>query len=73
MELIIFGFIFQKTQVDAVWTLFYEQKDLLLLVKTSFSKSLIFQLLTFIFESTGVVIILMSLKLLPKEQNSMIN
>lgn len=70
---VIFGFTLQKAQVDAVWTLFYEQRDLLLLAKTGFGKSLIFQLLPFMFEPTGVVIILMPLKLLQAEQNSLIN
>lgn len=70
---VIFGFTLQEAQVDAVWTLFYERRDLLLLTKTGFGKSLIFQLLPFMFEPTGVVIILMPLKLLQAEQNSLIN
>lgn len=71
--LIIFGFTLQEAQVDARYTLFYEQKDLLLLAKTGFSKSLIFQLLPIIYDPTAVVILLMPLKLLQAEQNSMIN
>lgn len=71
--LIIFGFTLQEAQVDALYTLFYEQRDLLLLAKTGFGKSLIFQLLPFIYDPTGVVIILMPLKLLQAEQNNMIN
>ena len=71
--MIVFEFILQKAQVDAIWTLFYSRKDLLLLARTSFGKSLIFQLIPFMFDPTGVVIILMSLKLLQAEQNSMIN
>lgn len=70
---VIFGFTLQEAQVDAVWTLFYEQRDLLLLAKTGFGKNLIFQLLPFMFEPTGIVIILMPLKLLQVEQNTMIN
>lgn len=73
MGLVIFGFTLQESQVNAVWTLFYEQRDLLLLAKTGFGKSLIFQLLPFMFEPTGIVIILMPLKLLQVEQNAMIN
>ncbi len=69
----VFGFELQEGQVDAVSTLFYEQRDLLLLAKTGFGKSLIFQILPFMFNPTGVVIILMPLKLLQAEQNSMIN
>lgn len=70
---VIFGFTLQEAQVDAVWTLFYERRDLLLLAKTGFGKSLMFQLLPFMFEPTGVIIILMPLKLLQAEQNSLIN
>ncbi len=73
MGSVIFGFTLQEAQVDAVWTLFYERRDLLLLAKTGFGKSLIFQLLPFMFEPTRVVIILMPLKLLQEEQNSLIN
>lgn len=69
----VFGFELQEGQVEAVSTLFYERRDLLLLAKTGFGKSLIFQILPFIFNPTGVVIILMPLKLLQAEQNSMIN
>lgn len=68
----VFGFELQEAQVDAVSTLFYERRDLLL-AKTGFGKSLIFQILPFMFHPTGVVIILMPLKLLQAEQNSMIN
>ena len=69
----VFGFELQKGQVEAVSILFYERRDLLLLAKTGFGKSLIFQILPFMFHLTGVVIILMPLKLLQAEQNSMIN
>lgn len=71
--LIIFGFTLQEAQVDALYTLFYKQKDLLLLAKTGFGKSLIFQLLPFMYDPTGIVIILMPFKLLQAEQNNMIN
>ncbi len=36
--------------MDAIYTLFYEQRDLLLLAKTGFGKSLIFQLVPFFFD-----------------------
>lgn len=71
--LIIFGFMLQEAQVEAIWTLFYSRNDLLLLARTGFGKSLIFQLIPFMFDPAGVVIILMPLKLLQAEQNSMIN
>lgn len=60
----IFGFALQKTQVDAIYMLFYEQRDLLFLVKTGFGKSLIFQLLPLFFDLTSMVIIFIPLKLL---------
>ena len=71
--LIVFGFTLHKGQIDAIWTLFYEQKDLLLLAKTGFGKSLIFQLLSFMTSNIGVVLILMPLKLLQAEQTTIIN
>lgn len=71
--LIAFGFALKEAQVDAIWTLFYAKKDLLLLAKTGFGKSLIFQLIPFFVELSGVVIILMPLKLLQAKQNTMIN
>lgn len=71
--LIAFGFALKEAQVDAIWTLFYAKKDLLLLAKTGFGKSLIFQLIPFFVEPSGVVIILIPLKLLQAKQNTMIN
>ena len=73
LGMIIFGFALRKAQIDAIWTLFYQKKDLLLLARTGFGKSLIFQLVPFMENPTGVVIILMPLKLLQAEQNAMIN
>lgn len=69
MRLDIFGFTLKEAQVDTIYTLFYEHRDLLLLAKTGFGKSLIFQLLPFLFDHTGVVVIFMPLKLLQAEQN----
>lgn len=60
----IFGFTLQNAQIDAIYIFFYKQRDLLLFIKTRFSKSLIFQLLPFLFNSTSVIIIFMSFKLL---------
>lgn len=71
--MIVFGFSLREAQINAVWTLFYQKKDLLLLARTGFGKSLIFQLIPFMPEPTGVVIILMPLKLLQAEQNATIN
>lgn len=71
--LIVLGLALKKAQVDAIWTLFYAKKDLLLLAKTGFGKSLIFQLIPFFVEPSGVVIILIPFKLLQAEQNAIIN
>lgn len=71
--LIVFGFTLHAAQVDAICTLCYEQRDLLLLAKTGFGKSLIFQLLPFVTPTTGVVLVLMPLKLLQAEQGALIN
>ena len=45
----------------------------MLLAKTGFGKSLIFQLIPFLSSTPGVVLILMPLKLLQVEQSEMIN
>ena len=73
LGLIVFGFTLHDTQVEAIYTLFYEQRDLLFLAKTGFGKSLIFQLLPFMTTPMGVVLILISLKLLQAEQSEIIN
>lgn len=73
VKLLIFRFVLQEAQIDAIYMLFYDHKDLLLLAKTGFEKSLIFQLILFMLDPTGVVIILMPLKLFQVEQNAMIN
>ena len=64
LGLIVFGFTLHDAQVEAIHTLFFEQRDLLLLAKTGFGKSLIFQLLPFFTAIPGVVLTLMPLKLL---------
>lgn len=71
--LVVFGFALHQGQIDAIWTLYFERRDLLLLAKTGFGKSLIFQLLPFMAPTTGVVLVLMPLKLLQTEQSDMIN
>lgn len=71
--LVVFGFALHQGQIDAIWTLYYKRKDLLLLAKTGFRKSLIFQLFLFMTPTTGVVLVLMPLKLLQTEQSDMIN
>ncbi len=72
-RIILFGFAFQETQVEAICTVFYDQKDLFVLAQTGFRKSLIFQLIFFMMNTTGLVIILMPLKHLEAEQNAVMN
>lgn len=43
----VLGFILYDTQIEAIWTLLYERKNLLLMTNTRFRKSLIFQRLPF--------------------------
>lgn len=64
---IVFGFPLHEGQIEAMYTLFYERRDLLLLVKTGFGKNLIFQLLPFLSATPGDVLTLMPLKLLQAE------
>lgn len=71
--LIVFGFTLHEAQFEAIHTLFYERKGLLLLAKTGFGKSLIFQLILFLTTALGVVLTLMPLKLLQAEQSKKIN
>ena len=70
---VVFGFVLHDAQIEAIWTLFYEQRDLLLMAKTGFGKSLIFQLLPFMMPQTVVALTFMPLKLLQAEQSEMIN
>ena len=57
MGLIVLGFALRPDQIDTIWTLFYEYKDLLLLARMGFGKSFIFQLLLFMASMTGVMIL----------------
>ena len=71
--LVVFEFVLHEAQVEAIWTLYYEKQDLILIAKTGFGKSLIFQLLPFMTGSSGIGLILMTLKLLQAEQSDMMN
>ena len=73
MRLFVFRYGLYEEQVDALWTLFYQATDLLILAKTKFGKSLIFQLLLFMSFFYRVMLILISLKLFQDKQNAMIN
>lgn len=61
---IIFGFSLHKDQIKAMYTLFYKRRDLLLLIKTSFGKNLIFQLFPFLSAISNIILTLMPLKVL---------
>lgn len=69
----MFGFVLHEEQIDAIYCLYYKSTDLLLLAKTGFAKSLVFQLLPFMTPIPEVVLILMPLKLLQAEQCLSIN
>ena len=71
--LIVFGYTLHEGQIDAIHTLYYERRDLLLLAKTGFGKSLIFRLFPFLSAIPGVVLTVMPLKLLQAEQSEKIN
>lgn len=73
LGLIVFGFTLHEAQIEAIHTLYYERRDLLLLAKTGFGKSLIFQLMPFLIAAPGVVLTLMPLKFLQAEQSQKIN
>lgn len=73
LGLIVFGFRLHEAQIDAIHTLHDEWRDLLLLAKTGFGKSLIFQLMPFLTIAPGVVLTLIPLKLLQAEQSEKIN
>ena len=70
---IIFGFLLHEGQIEAMYLLFYERRDLLLLAKTRFGKRLIFQLLSFLSTTPGIILTLMPLKLLQVERSEKIN
>ena len=73
LGLIVFGFKLHEVQVEAIYTLFYERRDLLLLAKTGFGKNLIFQLISFFTTASDIILTLMPLKLLQAEQSEKIN
>ena len=65
----LFGFEPKNKQVDAIRHLLYEKRDLILIAKTGFGKSIIFQALPLIQEeSKQASLIIMPLNLLQEEQ-----
>lgn len=73
MGLVVFGFVLHHDQIEAIWTLFYLQKDLMLIAHPGFGKSEIFQLLPLMAGSIGVGLIVMPIKMMQTEQSNMIN
>ena len=65
----LFGFERKNKQVEAIRHLLYDKRDLILIAKTGFGKSIIFQALPLIEEeSKQASLILMPLNLLQEEQ-----
>jgi superfamily II DNA helicase RecQ len=65
----LFGFEPKNKQVEAIRHLLYDKRDLILIAKTGFGKSIIFQALPLIEEeSKQASLIIMPLNLLQKEQ-----
>ncbi len=62
----VFNKISQSEQLEAIRTLIVDQKDLILIAKTEFEKSLIFNSVSFLQED--VVLIIMSLHAIENEQ-----
>ncbi len=73
VQIILFGFALNETQVDAIYTIFSNQKALLLFTQTDFGKSLIFQLISFKMDPIGLIFFLIPLKFLKAKQNTVIN
>lgn len=71
--LVVFGFVLHEAQIETIWTLFYEQKDLILIAKAGFGKSRVFQLHPFMTDSIGARLTATPLKLLQTEQSDTIN
>ena len=62
----VFNKIPQSEQLEAIRTLIVDQKDLILIAKTEFEKSLMFNSVSFLWE--GVALIIMSLCAIENEQ-----
>jgi superfamily II DNA helicase RecQ len=64
---LVYGFIAKPEQAEALWWLIFEKRDLLLVAKTSFGKSLILQLLPCLI-GDSIVLILLPLNAISAEQ-----
>jgi hypothetical protein len=63
-----FEFALKHEQVNAMNVLLKEEKDLILIVKIEFKKSIIFQATSLMYATFKIVLIIMSLKMLKKKQ-----
>lgn len=70
--MIVLKFELHNAHIDAICTLFYKKKNLLLLAKIKFGKSLISKLMPFLTSTLDIILTLMPLKLLKREQSEMI-
>lgn len=64
LELNAIGFMLYKPQVEAIQTIFFQYKNMLLFAKTSLDKILIFKLFLFFTIISKIVLTLITLKLL---------
>ena len=64
----VFGYKPQEEQLEAIKTLAIDQKDLILIAQTNFSKSMVFQSVPVL--QNGICLIIMLLNLLEKDQVS---
>ena len=68
---VTYGFTAREGQVEALWRLAILKQDLLLAAKTSFGKSVIFQLLPLLF-SNGIILIILPLNAIGEDQRQKI-
>lgn len=63
-----FGFHARQEQLDALDTLICEKRDVILIARTGFGKSIVFQAAPFVIGSNASVLVLMPLIALQEEQ-----
>lgn len=64
----LFNIDLKDIQTEAIHSLIFQKSDLILIAKTGFGKSIIFQATPLLIEQPGICLILMPLKALEKEQ-----
>ena len=63
-----FGVSAKSAQIDAIEALAFDQKDVILIAKTGFGKSIVFQAVPFVFSTPRSALIIMPLIALEEEQ-----